>query len=491
MRRALLGAGTGMAATLACTPLLAAPYHPSGANLAYGEISHTQGVMGSVANPASGAAMPRGFRFGLGSLGVGYELGEIDGFVDDFEDWADDFDRLDDVIRDFERAEEQFDVSDLDGQADDALRPLLDAVGEIQAIERRGQSLLDRGQDDGFLAVTGGVHAPPGPLVANHAILGGALTLDVQGTGSARLGIAGGRLESGLGGMPLSGWDCSKNANDATCGSGDWEIKYDGDDVTIKGPDREVGEVSEDDLALYSDMEAAAIGRFSLGYSARTYSSRDGELFVGGRGHYYQAEMARAVSEIDDDALDTLSDDFSDSRSSDDAFGVDLGLLWVARNYQVGLTGKNLNEPSLDYPEIVGYDDLPASVQDRVSRTKSYTLERQGTVEASLHSPNRRWMLGFSHDLNSVEGPHGAENNNEYQWTAVGVGYASESYLWPGFRLGYRTNNAGSELSYITGGLTLFRVLNIDAAVSTDDVEHDGSSVPRSALVNVGLELGF
>ncbi|MCC3752023.1 MAG: conjugal transfer protein TraF, partial [Halorhodospira halophila] len=233
------------------------------------------------------------------------------------------------------------------------------------------------------------------------------------------------------------------------------------------------------------------IGRFSLGYSARTYSSRDGELFVGGRGHYYQAEMARAVSEIDDDALDTLSDDFSDSRSSDDAFGVDLGLLWVARNYQVGLTGKNLNEPSLDYPEIAGYDDLPASVQDRVSRTKSYTLERQGTVEASLHSPNRRWMLGFSHDLNSVEGPHGAENNNEYQWTAVGVGYASESYLWPGFRLGYRTNNAGSELSYITGGLTLFRVLNIDAAVSTDDVEHDGSSVPRSALVNVGLELGF
>ena len=57
----------------------------------------------------------------------------------------------------------------------------------------------------------------------------------------------------------------------------------------------------------------------------------------------------------------------------------------------------------------------------------------------------------------------------------------------PGWRLGYRQNLAGSEIGYITGGVTLFRVLTLDAAMSTETVD----SVPRAFMFNAGVGVRF
>lgn len=486
---------------LACSTLgaagaaQAAPYHPSGTNLGYGNISHTQGVLGTVTNPASAAALPPGTSFGiLSSVGVGYELaGDADEFVDSFETFVDDFDE-------FDRFLGRIEDGDLDEEAD-PLRFLIDGVGTAQDVEFAGNRLVQSlGDDAPSLGVTGGVHAPLAPLVVNHDRLGGALSLDVGGTFSGRLAVqAQGGIETGFGDFPLNIGDWSRTAADdgfeATGADGTlWEL---GDDGSVQKDGNDADDDFDVEIDVFSSIEAAAIKRFSLGYSARAHVHRDGTLYIGGTANYYSAEMARAAGDVldddEDDAVERILDDFSDNRQTENDFGVDLGVLWVARNFQAGLTGRNLNEPSFDYPDLDNFDELQATFGDdpRIPESKSYTMERQFTAEAALFTPNRRWMVGISHDLNSVDGPHGPALDNEYQWTTVGVGYSSASYFIPGFRLGYRTNNVGSELSYVTGGLTLFRMLNIDAAVSTDDVEEDGSSVPRSAIVNIGLEFPF
>jgi len=65
------------------------------------------------------------------------------------------------------------------------------------------------------------------------------------------------------------------------------------------------------------------------------------------------------------------------------------------------------------------------------------------------------------------------------------------SLIIPGIRAGYRVNQAGSELSYLSGGFTLFSV-NVDVAYSPDKVEDDsGDETSRSIIVNLGLELTF
>lgn len=464
----------------------AAPFHPPGANLTYGDISHTQGVMGSVANPASAAAYPPGTRFGiLSQIGIGYELGDLNEFVDAFDTFSEDFE-------DFERFADR--IEDEDFSADvDGIRELSNAVETIVDVERSAEVLVQSVDENAFLGVTGGIKAPFAPIVFNRDALGGAFTFDAGSSFSGRLAVmATGSIDSGLRDFPFDArpdeWAPDGDDFTITRGGIEWRLT---DDGGLERDDQPIDDI-QDNTEVFSSVEALALTNLSLGYSARTYQNRDGTLYVGGRAHYYRADISRAagdVKEDGDDAVDRISDDFSDNRVTENDFGIDLGVLWVARNFQVGLTGRNLNEPSFDYPDLDNFDDLPED--PRLERSKTYTLERQFTVEGSLHSPNRRWMLGASHDLNSVEGPHGEAFNNEYQWTAVGIGYASPSYFIPGFRLGYRTNNEGSELSYITGGLTLFRMLNIDAAVATDDVEEDGTSVPRSAFVNVGLEFAF
>ena len=183
--------------------------------------------------------------------------------------------------------------------------------------------------------------------------------------------------------------------------------------------------------------------------------------------------------------------------------GIDLGLIWEADHYQIGLTLKNINEPEFDFSEL-GVNCASKSTAiaiancntanfhinnlenpGRVIQNDTYVMTQQSTVDLALSSENKRWRLAASYDLQSTEDAIG----DEYQWMTASAAYVSSSLF--GARLGFSENQVGSELTMANAGLTFFGVVNLDVRYSLDSTEVDGSTVPRSVAVNLGIESSF
>jgi hypothetical protein len=122
-----------------------------------------------------------------------------------------------------------------------------------------------------------------------------------------------------------------------------------------------------------------------------------------------------------------------------------------------------------------------------VSSSKEYVMESQLRLEGALYTASKNWVLNAAFDANAVMDPAG----DEVQWATFSAAYATNSWILPGIRVGYRANMAGTELDYLDAGVTLFKVINLDIAYSLDDVVIDQDNAPRSLIANLGLELSF
>ena len=108
-------------------------------------------------------------------------------------------------------------------------------------------------------------------------------------------------------------------------------------------------------------------------------------------------------------------------------------------------------------------------------------------LEGSMYLlDSKNIALSASFDANAIQDPVG----DKYQWANASIAYITDSWIIPGARIGYRKNMAGSELSYIEGGITWLYV-NIDGGMALENVEVDGDSYPRGAYVNIGVEWAF
>lgn len=340
-------------------------------------------------------------------------------------------------------------VDDLMDRAED----LEDALDRTYATQQEAEDqrdefnafLRDAGRD-GYFKLNGAAKAPFTPLGANISALGGTLSLDATAFGTTK-----GRILD--------------------------------EAVTVTGTDS-----LETDTAAY--LKSATGVELSVGYSDDVFHNKSGSLFVGGRLNYYSVELGKGIARLDDgdentDFSDEMEDDLDRNTRSSSGVGVDVGAIWAAENYRFGGTLRNINEPEFDYPEIVGTN--AAMFGDSVNLNETYTMDRQLQVEGAVFSASQSWHVSAAYDVNSSHDPVG----DEYQWAAISTGFAGSGWLTPGFRVGYRTNLAGTELSYYTAGLTLFRVFNLDAALSTDTVDVDGDKLPRSAMISASLEMYF
>ena len=399
--------------------------------LVVGEGSHAGSVHTIGSNPSGVAASPRvGVQFGLGSVGAGYEVGKVDNLVDEVE-----------------ALEEDLNKDNL-------------TLTEAETIIDDAERVLARLGEDGWGKLTLHGRPPVMPLIAGSARSGWSVGFDAEATAQAGFRV----LDDYIRFVPLSQ---SLQSRTSVYGKGGR-------------------------LARVSVLPSFRIGEWS-----------EGDLFFGARLSQYEAELGKTVIALEEDSEfdEALEDDLKDKTRSTSAAGLDLGLTFKSSFFTAGATWLNVNEPSFDYPTIGtdcdSYTDTnlqnncytAASFGDRIDLRETWTLNEQMRLEGAVHTPNERLTVAFSQELNSVRDMSG----DEYQWQTLSASFRLPWYLgWvPDLRAGYRQNLVGTELSYTSVGLTWLGILSLDAAMANETIEIDGDEAPRSAMVNLGLQMRF
>ena len=78
---------------------------------------------------------------------------------------------------------------------------------------------------------------------------------------------------------------------------------------------------------------------------------------------------------------------------------------------------------------------------------------------------------------------------DDYQWMTVSAGLITDSWWIPSARIGFRENLAGTEMKYLSAGVTAFNFLNIDLSQALDTVNIDGHKLPQGLMVSIGFQI--
>lgn len=125
------------------------------------------------------------------------------------------------------------------------------------------------------------------------------------------------------------------------------------------------------------------------------------------------------------------------------------------------------------------------AAKDQLALNEVYVMTSQSSIDAAINTENKRLRLAASYDLQPVRDPIG----DEYQWASLSAAYVSSSFI--GGRIGLSKNQAGSELTMLNAGLSLFGGMNLDVSYSLDTIEADGDTLPRAFGINLGFENSF
>ncbi len=234
---------------------------------------------------------------------------------------------------------------------------------------------------------------------------------------------------------------------------------------------------------------AAQISEYSLGYSRKLWSNETNEVYIGIEPKIYSVGLSNSFVFIDNiedarsifDALDKSSFKYTDEMS------MDIGFIWTGKQYQLGATITNINEPDFKFPEIDLSNINNPDIVNAILSSQTYTMESQLKLEGGYISESGGWGINVGIDANAVPDPM----LDDYQWASVGAGFTFNNWWVPAARVGIRQNMVGSELTYVTAGITVFSVVNLDLATTTETIDIDGSDIPQGLMFNIGAEFLF
>ena len=476
-----------VAGSLLTTILSAAPvYQPPGPGLTYGDVSFGQRAFTAMGNPAASAA-DLDSRGGEAKTSVGFSL---TGGVE-YGNLQDIFDAIDDFSRNVTPTPPGPDVPP-GGKPDEkppggGIEIPIDPDREALLKKIAGQ-VTTQAAILAFIAVDGYGKAFVStdiPIVLGQEYLGGAWTFGINLSANTKAfslaeplnfdsNVARTNLENELLSIELG------NPPQDVDLSGGIIIKVDPVDDTINI------QFNNDSLLL---TRAATVAEFSTGYSREVYSSPSGKLFAGAEAKFYRvglSQVAVRFGDISDSSEVWQSIKDADYRYSN-GLGIDLGALWDAGQYQLGATLTNINEPEFDFPAVDTSNIQNPQILAFLADQNTYTMERQLKLEGSVYTSSRKWGFNLGFDANAVEDALG----DNYQWLTASAGYSTDSSWASGFRFGYRRNLAGTEISYLGAGITVFKYVNIDLASSLDTTTINGNKLPRSMLFSIGFSTSF
>ena len=482
----VLAAATGGFAVLCTSAVLAGPvYQPQGTNLTFGDVTHGKRVQSASSNPAGAAAdhnrnAGKPFRGTVISFAGGLEYGNL----------QDLFDLYDEVTKGHEPTPPDIGPIQLPepkpgidfGVIWDALDPDVQmAVTEIATEITIQAALL------AVISVEGHAKAwvaADAPFVIGNEFLGGAWTFGVNWSGSSKAyGLSENiEFDSDEAVRRIEEWFAMLPINRPTILPVSDHVDLHVDPLT-----QVVTAFIDNDSSMIT--KSTQTTDFGFGYSLKAWSNESGSLYLGAEAHYYNMQLSRVSIRFGDitdseELFDAIRD--ADFRT-DERLGVDLGALWVGENYQLGVQVTNVNEPKFTFPDV----DLdpyrnPQSILFLLL-DQQYEMDRQWKLEGSWFSKDRRWSGHLGYDADSATDPMG----DEFQWATFSVGYSTNSWWFPGARIGYRQNLAGTKLKYAALGFTAFRYFNFDIASALDVVKIDGQKLPQGLMLSLGFEVSW
>jgi hypothetical protein len=445
-------------------------YQPPGANLTLGDVTHGKRILSASSNPAAAAAdrsrsSGKPVRGTVISGAAGLEYGNVQNLFDLYNELTqayapsdpgtgggpgqDPDDKPDDGIN----------IGDILDQLDPQIQEALDAIAREVASQTVLLLLIkEEGYAKAWLAADV-------PFVFDKQWLGGTWTLGLNWSGSSKA--------YGLTEEIQFDRDAARQAIE------DW--------VNTLPINRPVQFEITNDSSLIS--KSTQTTEFSFSYSREAMSAESGNLFFGARANIYLKQLSRLSVRFGDitdseELFDAIRN--ADFRT-DEGVGLDLGVLWVAENYQLGAQVTNINEPKFRFPDV----DLGPYNSQRVIEFLQgdavYTLDRQLKLEASIFTADRRWSAHLGYDADPVTEPMG----DRFQWLTLSGGFTTDSWWIPSVRAGLRQNLAGTELGYVSLGATLFKYVNIDIASALDTVKIDGQTLPQGLMASIGFEISW
>lgn len=464
---------------------------PPGSNLTYGDVTHGLRVQSAIGNPAAAAAvLGRGDATSVQgtaiSLAGGLEYGNV----------QDVFDTIDRVAEAF-RPSDPGTGGGGPGQDPDSKPPdgginlgdLLDALDPdaVAAIEAAADEVTTLSALLAFIAVEGygkAWLAADAPLLVRGGEGGGAWAFGLNWYGSARafgltepvlfnLADARARLEDYIASNPINL---------------PARISLSQSVVLNSVPDQNrVSLQLENDSSLVT--KSVQLFDLSASYSRPVWSSERGELYVGAELHAYFMRLSRLsvrfgdITDSEELFEEIIDAEFRDSTRA----GIDIGALWVTDRYQLGATLTNVNEPKFEFNDVNLAPYQFAGIIDFLRGDQAYRMERQLRLEGSLFSSSRRWSVHVGIDANAATDPLG----DDFQWATLSAGLETEKWWAPSLRAGFRQNLAGTELSYLSLGATLFRFVNVDVSSALDTVSISGDTLPRGLMASIGFQLAW
>ncbi len=225
-------------------------------------------------------------------------------------------------------------------------------------------------------------------------------------------------------------------------------------------------------------------------------------IYLGGTLNYLQGELARVEYLVfeDKDIGDEISDSLDEGPRKSSAFSLDLGAVWDGakeHGLRAGLSGRYLNNPSFNFPEINGQTKKLRLKSQWRAGFSGYPLEWIYRLTDTDEQRFGRdwWQISVDYDLtrNRTLLP-----DYHTQYLAIGNEFNIFNRPWINFalRAGLRTNRAESREGklYTVGlGIQLVRV-NIDLSGTISDRktrDEDGNKFPTVAGGSLNLSMRF
>ena len=463
-------------------------YHPPGSNLTFGDVTHGLRVQSASSNPAAGAAdlargENRGSRGAVVSASAGLEYGNVENLFE----W---YDKITGAYKPSDpdsggggpgqdpgdKPDDGIDLGDIWDNLDPDVQAALEAVAKEVAVQGALLSVV-RNEGYGRAWLAGDV-----PFQMGSELFGGAMTFGFGWSGNAK---AFGLTE-----------EIDYDPDAARQALEDWlaELPFQrpelfpiSDDVMLHvSPDSSrLGLVLTNDSSIVS--KSSQLFEFEFGYSGLAYSNDHGSLFLGAEAHLYYMRLSRLSVRFGDIThSEELFDAIRDAEFEQDTrVGLDVGALWVADNYQIGAQITNVNAPKFEFPDINLDPYSSEQIIGFLQQDKTYEMDQQLKLEASIFTENRRWSAHIGVDADPAVDPLG----DKYQWLTLSAGYVNETWWAPSIRFGLRENLEGTRRRYASLGATLFNVVNLDIASAFDVVEIDGQDLPQGLMISLGFQI--